>query len=212
MPWRFGWRRGERRPLSLRPSAAMDTLDFIAEIIRAVAWPVAVVVLVLLLRESLAKVLSRPGLRELRAGPSGIEAIWNETLTEASVELKSAGPVATQLRESAQEARLADLEAIVDDQPAAAIMEAFARVERSLVERMRSATDEETPKVGARALVRHALERGAITDETAKAIEGLTVLRNLAAHGGGTVSRTRGRQFLALADAVLYSLTREPGE
>lgn len=195
----------------MRRFGRVDTLQFIAEIVRALAWPVAVVVLVLLLRESLTKVLSRPGLRQLKAGPSGVEAVWEETLTEAKVELQSltAGGIETQLQEPARDARLADLEAIVEDQPRAAIMEAFTRVEVALRERLHGVAGETPSREGARGLVRRVAEADAISEETVRALDGLIVLRNLAAHGGGEVTPERAVQYLALADSILYVLTRE---
>lgn len=50
-------------------------------------------------------------------------------------------------------------------------------------------------------------ERGLITAETHEAIEGLSVLRNLAADGGqANLSSQRAREFLALSQGVLYAM------
>ena len=52
-----------------------------------------------------------------------------------------------------------------------------------------------------------------ISDETLSAVEGLSVLRNLAVHGlGGEIGAQRARDYLALADAVLYALRAKPGD
>lgn len=58
-----------------------------------------------------------------------------------------------------------------------------------------------------------ARERGLISDETLSAVEGPSVLRNLAAHshaGNIDIDRARAHDYLALADAVLYALRAKP--
>jgi hypothetical protein len=56
---------------------------------------------------------------------------------------------------------------------------------------------------------RLAREHDLITDETLSAIDGLRMLRNLAAHGGGRdISTGRAQEFVALADTVSYSLQK----
>ncbi len=59
------------------------------------------------------------------------------------------------------------------------------------------------------ALARHAARRGVITPQTASSVEGLFVLRNLATDAMGA---DKARDFLVLADAVLYTLRAKPGE
>ena len=54
---------------------------------------------------------------------------------------------------------------------------------------------------------RIAVEKGLVPPSTISAVEGLTVLRNLVVHSPGKqVGPEEGREFLVLADAVLYSL------
>jgi hypothetical protein len=54
-----------------------------------------------------------------------------------------------------------------------------------------------------------AVDQGLITPATAEALDGLRVMRNLAAHGSGDVDEAKAREFVALADAVLYSIKRD---
>ena len=61
-----------------------------------------------------------------------------------------------------------------------------------------------------RALARLARQHDLISDETLAAIEGLSVLRNLTAHVGGEIGVDRARDYLALADDVLYALRSKP--
>jgi hypothetical protein len=68
--------------------------------------------------------------------------------------------------------------------------------------------NEEVNRWGLMQLSRAALEQGRISPKTAKAIEGLLVLRNLAAHGRAEeVSPKRVREFVALTQGVLYSIS-----
>lgn len=60
-------------------------------------------------------------------------------------------------------------------------------------------------------LARRALEAGIITPETVEAIQGVAVLRNLAAHGEQTdLSEARALDYLALIDGVLFAIRRGP--
>lgn len=66
---------------------------------------------------------------------------------------------------------------------------------------------EQTSRAGAVRLARLARQAGLVTPETVKAIEGLSVMRNLAAHGSAReISSERAMEYLALVDAVLYTL------
>jgi hypothetical protein len=64
--------------------------------------------------------------------------------------------------------------------------------------------------MGSRTLARLARERGLISDETLTAIDGLAVLRNLTFHTNADIGVDRARDYLALADAVLYALRPKP--
>jgi hypothetical protein len=65
--------------------------------------------------------------------------------------------------------------------------------------------------VSVRALARLAREHDLLSDETLAAIEGLSVLRNLAAHSPTDgVGFDRAQDYLALADAVLYAMRPKP--
>jgi uncharacterized protein YutE (UPF0331/DUF86 family) len=64
--------------------------------------------------------------------------------------------------------------------------------------------------MGGRSLARLALDHGVINEETFKAIDGLSVMRNLAAHGADDLDTTRALEYLDLADAVLYAMRNQP--
>lgn len=124
-------------------------------------------------------------------------------LAEATPAEGQASAPATSL--SKELSRLAELS------PEAAVMEAARRIEYRLAEIL---DDAGVPhrRIGLRGLARLAQEHGLIGDETLAAIEGMSVLRNLVAHVRGDIGVDRARDYLALADAVLYALRPKPSK
>ena len=97
-----------------------------------------------------------------------------------------------------------ELSRLAEVAPEAGVMTAYNRIEARLAEMV--AGPEVRPFQTGRSLARMARQRDLIGDETLAAIEGLSVLRNLTAHVGGDIGVDRARDYLALADAVLYAL------
>ena len=122
-----------------------------------------------------------------------------------SPELAAAEPLPVSLSEEL--ARLAGVS------PRAAVLEAFARVEARLAELLDSTGSTEPARaMSGTALARRASGQKLISDETLSAIQGLAVLRNLAAHSPtDEIAADRARDYLAPADAVLYALRASPG-
>ena len=183
----------------------MSVLEFIAAITKALAWPLAAVVVAVLFREQLRRLLSTGPARRMKAGPIEIE--WDRTVAEAQVELDQPG-VPPPLAGSMSGPVSVELVEVAERSPTAAVMEAHAVIERELRVRLTAAgVPEAEQRVGAAGLARLGMQHGVITEETQRAIEGLSVLRNLSAHGrAGDVSTERAIDFLALADAVLYAI------
>jgi hypothetical protein len=99
----------------------------------------------------------------------------------------------------------AELARLAESSPQAAVMAAYRRIEARLTEMLKSAGV--NVMLDGPALARMAREDGLISDETLAAVEGLSVLRDLTAHSpGGDIGVDRARDYLALADAVLYAL------
>lgn len=99
-----------------------------------------------------------------------------------------------------------ELSRLAEIAPTSAVMEAFKRIELRLREMLDTPGTLPLRPMGGRVLARGARERGLISDETLAAIEGLSVLRNLVAHSDSDIGVDRARDYLALADAVLYAL------
>jgi hypothetical protein len=187
---------------------AMNGLEFVSSLVESLAWPVAGVTIALVLRGPIARALSGP-VKRWKAGPSGLEVeYWEHAIEAVRAELEESPEVGSATRALAGVD--GELARLVEASPRAAVMEAFARVEgelRTLLE------DEENDleRLGAMRLARLAHAKGAISDETMRAIERMAVLRNLAAHGDAReIDRARAAEFLVLADAVLFALSGPP--
>jgi hypothetical protein len=174
----------------------------VAEFIAAIAWPVVVLIIALLFRKSLKDALASATGR-LAAGPFSLE--WKRRVTDVEDDLG----LPPSISEGEIGGAAGKLDEISEHSPPAAIVEAFARVEVSL----RSVLEENSVAIdGASWSVRHladiARDEGLITAETHDAIEGLSVLRNLAVHGGEKdISPQRAHEFVALAQGVVYAIT-----
>jgi uncharacterized protein YutE (UPF0331/DUF86 family) len=95
--------------------------------------------------------------------------------------------------------------------PAAAVLESYSRVEQQLRAMLAAAGVSIDEAAWAVQMARVAEEQGVITKETREAIEGLSVLRNLAGHGHTEVDPARALDYAALSDAVLYAMRRSGG-
>lgn len=173
----------------------------VAEFISSVAWPVTVLVVALLFRRPIIDALgSSRG--ALSAGPFRLE--WQRRAAEIEADLGQP----TSIAEGKIGGAAGRLEEIAAVSPIGAVVESFSQVEKAL----RTALDErgiEGPRQNwsVRRLAEVAQEQGVITPETKDAIDGLSVMRNLAAHGGEEdISPDRAREFLALSHGILYAI------
>lgn len=179
----------------------MDWLEFTSQMTSALAWPVLTVVIVLILRTQIVKMLSDVALKRIKAGP--FEAEWDRVLasTESQVNQVAIGedPPRVIEGELAQDVRVA---------PAVAVLEAFSTIERQLRDIIGGR--ESTSGRGAVMLAKMAVKHELISDASLRSIQGLSVLRNLVAHGSAQdVTSEQAEEYLVLADAVLYALQEE---
>jgi hypothetical protein len=186
-----------------------------SELIRAIAtlaWPVFALVAVLVFRRQLVDFFAGIGpLRRAKVGP--VDMYFAERLSEAETAAEAAGIAPA----SAPSDLAEELAGVANELPSAAIMEAYARVEAELRRLLAEAgaPESETMTGGAR-LARLAAERGLVSPETVKAVEGMSVLRNLAVHrstaapGRVDVTREQAIEYLVLADSVLYAIRNPP--
>jgi hypothetical protein len=160
-----------------------------------------VLVIALLFRKPLVDALAS-ATGKLAAGPFSLE--WKRRVTDVEDDLGLRPSISVGEIGSAAD----ELGKIAQDSPTAAIVESFAQVEISLKTVLEENGVEGLDTWSGRRLGDRARKEGLITAETHDAIEGLRVLRNLAAHGGERdISLQRAREFTALAQGVVYAIT-----
>ena len=190
----------------------MSILEFVAAVIGAVAWPAAALALALILRPGL-KHLAAGGVRRWKAGPVEIE-YWDQEKAEVRESIQRSLPVGGEKDQVRLSGGLVDdLSDVAQSAPSAAVLEAFVRIEQELRRIASDAgLDLGTRPMSARQLARPLLEASLIRPESASAIEGLSVMRNLAAHGQtqNELDSARAVEYLYLADAVLFALQASP--
>ncbi len=103
-----------------------------------------------------------------------------------------------------------ELSRLAEISPTSAVLEAFSRIEVRLAEVLVEA-DVPFVRMSAKWMAREARSKGLISDETFAAVDGLAVLRNLAAHSPrDEIDTARSRDYLTLAEAVLFALHPKP--
>jgi hypothetical protein len=106
-----------------------------------------------------------------------------------------------------------DLAGTASSDPAMAVFQGYIRLERALHELLLSTGSKPDERRATTELARQAVDKGLITPETLNAFEGLTVLRNLVAHGRGEeVTEERARDYLTLVDALLFAIRQSKKE
>lgn len=188
----------------------MGWREFIASLVGSLAWPVAVVVLVALLRSQVGGLFAGT-LQRLKVGPGGAELEWARVERKAAVaavgsiaEISSSG-----LDDAAIEAELDAIEPLIETMPAVAVRQSFAVLERALrriVEERQLELPYENPDVNG--LIRAAYHGRVISKDTGNALRGLVELRDLTENDPAGTRTTPGkaRDFLALTRSVLYAL------
>jgi hypothetical protein len=175
--------------------------QFISSLVHALVWPLVVVALAFTFRRQLAKLVEAP-VHRLKAGPFEVE--FDRVLATVAENVEGDTAAAGESDLTTELTPLASLA------PASAVMEASARLERELREKLQEA-DIVDPRGGLTRLAREATEHQLITPETANAIKGIAVLRNLAAHGHmEEISTERALEYVNLVAAVLYVLRQPP--
>jgi hypothetical protein len=155
----------------------MDALTFIAKLVEFLAWPGAVVLIVLVLKKEIQRLLNL--LRKVKAGP--VEAEF-----EAGVEKLEQRVVETPgepLEYDAQRARKQELMRVAEASPRAAVLEAWRDVEASvlkLVDAKAIYVPEKNPSVSAAARV--LAKEGLFPADSLSYFYELRELRNKAAH------------------------------
>jgi hypothetical protein len=187
----------------------MDTLTFIAEIVKAVAWPATALALVLLFRSPLTRLIEGIRLKKLKYGDweaqfdrykldvekhihVGRRALAQQDLIAGTLESVRLSP-----RAHPEEPTTSAIESIVS---------AWSELEEAVAE-LASQANVSGPPSG---IPRELVKQGIIKAETANALEGLRHMRNLALHApGGEPPEGRAREFVTLAQALRWGIDDE---
>jgi hypothetical protein len=95
--------------------------------------------------------------------------------------------------------------------PTTTIIRAHRRLEDELRQRLEAAKIEGFEGKSANQLVALGVSSGIFTEAAAEAVRGVSVLRNLAAHGrAGRVTHNEAAEYVALVDATIFSLRAKP--
>lgn len=195
----------------------MDGFEFAASLIGSLAWPITALIVVWLLRDSLVGALSGE-VKRLKAGTTGFEIEYWEKKSKSVREALEA-PVlygaAIPLPESRQipEGEFRRLAEMASVAPSGTVLEAYAKIESELA-RMVEDAGESADRTGGLRLAQKAYRLELIDESSLSAIQGLTELRNQAAHGRSSEGITAGRalDFLLLAEQVLDAIRADGGD
>jgi hypothetical protein len=177
----------------------MDTSTLIVELVKAGAWPATSLMLALMFRRPLASLVHGLKLKRLKRGDW--EADFEGALGEAKREVAALLPVV----DASATPKLIEAEEVPSG-PAAvgAMVTAWNEIEAAITEAAREAgvTSVRFPEQ-----VRALADKGALAVPTVDAINGLRQLRNLAVHAPEPVEPEKVREFLRMANAVLFALS-----
>lgn len=162
-------------------AGTMDWLTFLASIVGSLAWPGAVVAIVLILRRSLNKLL--PGLNRLKY--KDLELEFGKQLAQAKVEIEAA-PEVKQLPEGRRIDVARDVKyfsALAEISPRAAVLEAWLPFEVALsrISEKLGLMDRGRPLQMPR-LLDALVARGVLTPDESRAISRLRAVRNEVVH------------------------------
>lgn len=183
----------------------MSGLQFIVEFVKALAWPVAIVVIVVFLRRPIVDILMQlaSGLRRLRAGQSDTE--FDRIAGQAKAELTATVSAGSQ--NAAAVPVLLRFAAAADDDPAAAISQSFGSVEAALRDLLGSSGKLVPVGTGdPTAIARFARDQGLVPESIVRAVDAVVTLRNSAAADPQRVTKDQAVKFLGLVDALLFAI------
>jgi hypothetical protein len=193
-------------------------MAYTASLVHSLAWPVVVGVVIVAMRKPITAALGR-GVHRLRVGRVEIE--FDREAAEVRADLSSdpkltmlptASPQSDSGEETEADTLIEELGSLALVAPEAAVNAAWERIERRLIKMLDSAGAPTYSAVGGLALARLARRHELISEESLNAIAGLSTMRNLVVHRQDDIDGQRAREYLALADGVLYALSPKPAQ
>lgn len=154
----------------------LDLLTFISKLIDSLAWPLATVVLGLVLRRQITLLL--PFVRRVKAGP--LEAEFEREVRE----LRTSADSAASKKPTAKPAWQEEAEQLAQINPRSAIMEAWRQTESALISTLQTRHPglSERDVRSTREVLRLLGEKGVATPEEVAMLNQMRFLRNQAGH------------------------------
>lgn len=178
-------------------------LDLIASLVSSLAWPVSLVVVALVLRKHLPELLR--ALKRVKV--SGLEVELERTRVDVQEALSAQElPVG----ETEHELPRTDSEHVGGD-PTAGILSSYASLEDDLRTRLSQAGIDVPDRSSATQLAAIGVREGLFTESAVEAVKGVSVMRNLVAHGrADRVSPREAAEYAALVEATSFTLRTPP--
>jgi hypothetical protein len=184
----------------------MGWREFVASLVDSLAWPAAVAVVAWLFRRQLGALIEGP-VKRWKAGPVEVE-YWETAVEVAEAVVTAEWPSGSEL-----DAELQDAARLAEWVPTVAVAKAFGVVGERLRLFAEAHGDEGAGSVSALELARSLEQQGLVNAQTLQAVEGLWALRRIAMHDDGSglsISVKQAREFVTLAQGVVYGLDRSP--
>lgn len=181
----------------------MTVLEFIASLVSSLAWPASLVIVVLVLRKHLPGLLS--ALKKVKV--SGLELELERTRIDVQEALSAQQ---TPAGETEHELPAVDSKQVVGD-AAIAILASYAVLEDDLRKRLRDAGVDTPERSSATQMAAVGAREGLFAESAVEAVKGVSVMRNLVAHGrADRVTTQEAEEYAALVDATLFALRTRP--
>lgn len=178
----------------------MDVVTLIAEIVKAVAWPAAALMIALLLRNPILGLVE--GLRLSRVKYGDWEAQFEQAKQEVQQKLSAAVPHFVSPALPAHVASTGE----TSPSPTAAILLAWDDLEATVATLATKAGITGSLPT----MLQELVKRGLAKQGTVDSVEGLRQMRNLAVHApGGEAPQGRAKEFVTLVEAIRWTLEQE---
>jgi len=167
---------------------------------RALAWPIALIVVSFLFKRPICRLLE--GIRLSRITKGDWSADFAAAASEVRAELPT--PVPDTLKPATTRQLSEETKLLVDIAPAAAISQTWNQLESRVAALAAGANISQKllPEV-----LRSLVDKGIIKPSVADSILGLRNMRNLAVHApSDRLTREQGREFITMVEAIMWAL------
>jgi Domain of unknown function (DUF4145) len=175
-------------------------MNFIAEMTKALAWPIALIVIGLIFKPTISGLLEGVRLRRIGRGQ------WSADFETATEEVRAELPTQAQSMSKPFISGLLneETERLVDVYPAAAIAQVWNQLEDRVaaIAAQAGLTQKLLPEV-----LRALIDKDSIQPSTADSILGLRNMRNLAVHAPpNRLTAEQARDFITMVEAIVWTL------